>query len=71
MIERKPVKSSNIVSMGHCPDTNTLAVEFKNGGTYHYHGVPASVHEEAIAAKSVGGYLHSNVKGKYEVEKQE
>jgi KTSC domain len=72
MIERKPVDSSNIVSIGHCPDTNTLAVEFKNGGTvYHYLGVPKSVYEEALASKSVGGFLHKNVKGKYDHEKQE
>lgn len=62
-IEHKPVTSSNIESVGYDADSQTLAVKFKNGGTYHYAEVPKEKYEEMIAARSVGGYLHANVKG--------
>jgi hypothetical protein len=72
MIERKPVVgSSNIISMGHCPDTNTLAVEFNGGAVYHYLDCPKTVYEEALAAKSIGKHFHANIKGAYKFEKQE
>lgn len=70
MVERVPVTSSNIKSVGHDPDTNTLAVEFSDGSVYHYHDVEKDIHEGLVAAKSVGGYLHSTIKGKYKHSKQ-
>ena len=70
MIDRVPVKSSNIKSVGHCKDTNTLAVEFKDGAVYHYADVPADVHEQLVSSKSVGGALHSIIKGNYRHSKQ-
>ena len=70
MIERTPVQSSNVKSIGFHNDTNTLAVEFKDGSVYHYHDVPKDVHEGLVTAKSVGGYIHANVKGAYKHSKQ-
>src|SRR3546814_14208537 len=35
-MNRTPVKSSQIASIGHDPSTNTLAIEFKGGKVYHY-----------------------------------
>ena len=69
MIERLPVSSSNIKSVGHDPSTNTLAVEFKDGSVYHYHDVEKDIHEGLVSAKSIGSYLHS-IKGKYKYSKQ-
>ncbi len=45
-INMRPVTSSQIHSIGHCPNTNTLAIRFKakNGGPaalYHYKNVQA------------------------------
>ena len=70
MIDRAPVSSSNVKSVGHDPETNTLAVEFRDGSIYHYHDVPKDVHASLISAKSVGGYIHSNLKGIYKHSKQ-
>lgn len=33
-MDMKPVKSSSIDEVGHDPETQTLAVKFKNGGTF-------------------------------------
>ena len=71
MVDRVPVQSSNIRSIGHDPDTNTLTVEFNNGSLYDYHDVPKDVHEELIAAKSVGGHLNANIKGVYKHVKKD
>ena len=70
MVTRTPVSSSNVKSVGHDPDTNTLEVEFKDGSVYHYHDVPKDEYEQLIAVKSVGGYIHANIKGSYKHSKQ-
>lgn len=70
MIDRTQVSSSNVRSVGHDPSTNTLAVEFKDGSIYHYHGVDKDTHEQLVCAKSVGGFIHSSIKGVYKHSKQ-
>lgn len=70
MVERSPVKSSNVKSVGYDPDTKTLAVEFNGGGVYHYHDVEKDVHDNLIGARSVGGFIHNNIKGTYRHSKQ-
>lgn len=70
MVERTPVSSSNVRSIGHDAGTNTLSVEYKDGSVYHYHDVPKDVHEGLISARSVGGFLHANIRGSYKHTKQ-
>lgn len=69
-IERSPVTSSNVKSVGHCPNTNTLAIEYSDGSIYHYHDVDKDTHDQLVASKSVGGFIHSNVKGVFKHSKQ-
>lgn len=56
-------KSSQIEAIGH--QGTTLAVKFKNGGTYHYSGVSAAQFEELKTAESVGSHLHKHFTGKH------
>ena len=58
-----PVESSNILEVGHDPDTHTLAVRFKGGTVYHYAGVDADKHAAMMKAPSVGAFVHANIKG--------
>ena len=67
----QPCQSSQVKAYGHCSATNTLCVEFANGGTYHYHGFSADDYANLTKAESVGKYLHSNVKGKFKHTKLE
>lgn len=60
-MERSPVSSSNIVSVGYDSDSQTLEVEF-NSGLYQYYDVPEYIYEEFINAGSLGSYLHNNIK---------
>ena len=62
---RRPVRSSNISSIGYDASSNTLEVEFIGGAVYQYYGVPKPVYEELMRASSHGSYLADYVKGKY------
>jgi len=61
-MERVPVQSSSLASVGYDPATSTLEVEFLNGSVYQYSGVPDHVHEGLMNAASKGSYLDQNVK---------
>ncbi|MDE1168501.1 MAG: KTSC domain-containing protein [Pseudomonas sp.] len=64
-MERSPVSSSNVESVGYEEDSETLEIEFKNGTLYQYFDVPQSVFDGLRSADSVGGYLAQNIKGVY------
>ena len=66
-IALSPVKSGQIESIGH--EGNTLAVKFKSGGTYHYHGVSASQFAELQKAESMGSHLHKHIKGVHDYQR--
>lgn len=65
-----PVTSTLITNAGYEPDTKTMAVQFKNGGTvYHYAGVPENIYKEFQSASSQGSYFLQNIKNKYPTTK--
>jgi len=61
-MNREPVQSSNLASVGYDISTNVLEIEFLNGGVYQYYGVPAQVHEGLMNAGSKGSYFYHNIK---------
>jgi hypothetical protein len=61
-VERTPVQSSNIASIGYDTETLTLEVEFLSGGIYQYFGVPQDVYDSFISASSKGTFFHHNIK---------
>lgn len=72
-MERTPVQSSNIKSVGFEPgedDEGTLEIEFTNGKVYQYKNVPAQVHAELMEAESVGGYFHRSIRSHWTGELQ-
>ena len=66
-IPMQSVQSSNIRAIGH--DGSMLRVEFSNGSTYDYEGVPSRVFDDLVSADSVGRYFAQNIKGVYGYEK--
>jgi len=64
-MNRQPVSSSNLGSVGYDSSTNTLEIEFKNGGVYQYYGVPPTVYQGLMNATSHGKYFHAHIKGVY------
>lgn len=61
--------SSTIVSHGYDPETQTMRVQFKSGGTYEYDGVSKEDYEAFGNASSPGGHLHAHIKPKYGARK--
>lgn len=57
--------SSNILGYRYDAATQTLTLEFRQGGVYHYHGVPASVVDSLRDADSAGSFFHRQIKGRY------
>lgn len=64
-MERSPVSSSNVESVGYDEESETLEVEFKNGALYQYFDVPQGAYNGLVSADSIGAYLAENIKGVY------
>jgi hypothetical protein len=63
------VESSNVEAIGYDKESETLQVEFKNGGIYQYFDVPQHIFQEFHNADSIGKYLAYNIKGNYRYSK--
>ena len=61
-MERQPVQSSNLASVGYDTTNAILEVGFLNGGVYQYSGVPEGVYEGLMNAGSKGSFFDQNVK---------
>ncbi|MBB4606146.1 hypothetical protein GGR59_002391 [Xanthomonas arboricola] len=68
-MERTPVTSSNISSIGYDADSQILEVEFNNGSVYEYSGVPENEHVGLMSADSKGTYFNANIKKRYPFSK--
>ena len=68
-IERQPVVSSDIASIGYDEATQTLEIEFRATGVYRYFSVPKAVHEGLAGSPSPGKYFLQHIKGKFAWEK--
>ena len=68
-MDRLPVSSSVIASIGYDATRRTLEVEFRNGGVYHYLDVPKKVYWQFVSAKSQGAYLNREIKDHYDSHK--
>lgn len=64
-MDRQPVDSTNIQSVGYDASAATLEIEFRAGTIYQYFGVPAQVHSELMAARSKGSYFNKHVKSRF------
>lgn len=65
-MNRQPVASSNIKSMGYDDRSKTLEVEFNNGAIYQYHQVPGEVFAQLLSAPSMGSHFHRHIKTAYD-----
>jgi hypothetical protein len=68
-IERQPVISSDVASIGYDEASQILEIEFKATGVYRYFSVPKPVFDELMATPSPGKFFRQHIKGKYAWEK--
>jgi uncharacterized protein len=64
-MERRPVTSSSLVSVGYDADSEILQVEFHSGEVYEYSGVSQSAYDELLGADSIGGHFSAYVRHNY------
>jgi KTSC domain len=70
MIAMQPIRSTNIQQAGYDAATQTLAVQFHSGATWHYAGVPPGIAEAFAQAPSPGQFLRAHIVGKFAGEAQ-
>lgn len=69
-MDRIPVQSSNLTSVGYDPSSRTLEIEFNHGGVYEYYDVPQPEYDGLMAAGSHGTYFNQNIKDHYRYSRQ-
>lgn len=61
-MNRIPVSSSTVLSVGYDIPSMILEVEFKNRSIYQYIHVPYAHYQGLMGASSKGGYLDAYIK---------
>jgi hypothetical protein len=64
-VNRTPVNSSALVSVGYDRDGLVLETELTSGAIYQYFDVPESVFLELMNADSLGKYYNKNIRNNY------
>lgn len=64
-MERTPVESNSLRSLGYDAETRTLEVEFQSGRIYLYSEVPQSTFTWLMRSKSKGGIFNRMIKDVY------
>ena len=68
-MERMPVKSSNLLSVGYDHKQKKPEIEFRTSGVYTYDGVPKRTHTNLMDAGSKGKYHHKWIKERFPFKK--
>lgn len=67
-MERIPVASSVIASVGYDATAQTLEVEFTSGSVYRYLGVPEQTYRALMAAESKGKCFNRHIRDSFGYE---
>lgn len=65
VVNRQAVSSSNLQSIGYDDARQLLEVEFTSGNVYCYYGVPSSLYQELMAARSHGQFFNAHIRDRY------
>lgn len=61
-MNRTPVSSSNLVSVGYDPQQQILEIEFHSRSVYQYFNVPLHIYQGLMNASSHGTYFDRHIK---------
>lgn len=65
MMQRDAVESSLMAKVGYVPEYKVLEIEFQDGRSYQYFGVPERVYRNLMAAESRGRYFNERIRDAY------
>ena len=61
--------STNVKKIFYSYEQKIMQVTFTSGATYQYFDVPERTWEAAVNASSIGGFINTNIKGKFKYSK--
>jgi hypothetical protein len=64
-MDRKPIESTNLRSVGYDPGTHILEIEFRGGNVYQYKDVPEAVYHGLVTAPSAGAFFYANIRNEF------
>lgn len=64
-MQRHPVLSRSLKSVGYDASMLLLEIEFRGGGVYQYVGVPQLIHDQLLSALSKGRFFNSHIKARF------
>lgn len=67
-MNREPVQSSMIASVGYDAQRAVLEIEFRNGRTYRYFDVPEFLYRGFVLARSKGHYFTRRIDSRFRLE---
>lgn len=64
-MEKQPVKSRILRSVGYDDSAKILEIEFQSGLVYQYTGVPLKVYQDLLHADATGKYYSEKIRPKF------
>jgi hypothetical protein len=64
-MQREPVESSTLASVGYDKTQFLLELEFRSGELYQYAGPPDNIYRELMAAESKGRFFNQNIRDRF------
>ena len=65
MVERQPVDSCNLKTVGYDTHLKNLEIEFHSGMVFQYQNVPSHIFANLLSAQSTGTFFTDNIKNRY------
>ncbi len=65
LLERQPVKSRILRSVGYNDSTKILEIEFHTGLVYQYSGVPPKVYADFMHSDEIGKFFSEKVRTQF------
>jgi hypothetical protein len=70
-IDRFPIDSSAIASIGYSPEHLELEAEFRRGHVYRFFAVPPEAYARLMEADSKGAHFNREIRSRYVYERLE
>lgn len=67
-MDRIPVDSTTLASVGYDAGTQLLELEFTSGRVYRYFDVPSETYDLLMAAASKGQFFNASIRDRYRYE---
>lgn len=67
-VERQPVKSRILRSVGYDATTKILEIEFQSGLVYQYLSVPPKVYADLMRSSEIGKYFSDKVRTQFQTK---